>query len=373
MPHFLIRVWAIASKEVRHVRRDVRTLYLALGVPVMLLVLFGYGVSFDIDEVPVLVVDHDRTRCSRELIRRFFASGEVLEVGRVEDGREAIREMEFGHGSATLIVPAGFGDDLEAGRRTELQLLVDGSDNASATQVLAKADALISTLTMQMALGPRESTPPIVARVITWFNPAGRSALFLVPGLTAYVLAIVAVLLTSLTVAREWERGSMQQLFATPVSCLEIVVGKLIPYLGLGIVAAMLTIASGAWIFDVPMRGDPAALGLATLLFLMGMLGQGLFISVLTGNQMVATQVATLSSMLPSLLLSGFVFPVENMPTPFRMLANIIPAQYYVHALRGVMLRGNGFVELWPDLAALGLFASAILTIAIARFRREVA
>jgi ABC-2 type transport system permease protein len=194
-----------------------------------------------------------------------------------------------------------------------------------------------------------------------------------VPGLTAYVLAIVAVLLTSLTVAREWERGSMQQLFATPVSRLEIIVGKLLPYLALGIIAVLLVLASGAWVFDVPLRGDPMVLAVTSLLFLLGMLGQGLLISVITQNQMVATQVATMSSMLPSMLLSGFVFPIENMPLPLQAISHVVPARYFVDALRGVLLRGNGFPELWDDVLALAVFAVLVLVIATKRFRRVVA
>ncbi|MDQ3037619.1 MAG: ABC transporter permease [Myxococcota bacterium] len=377
MIRFVTRVLAIAGKEVLHVRRDVRTLYLALGMPVVLLVLFGYGVSFDLGEIPILVVDQDDTEASRALVQRMTAAGEMIEVARVSDPSEVAARFERGEGSAALIVPRGFARDLGAGRPTSVQLLVDGSDNATATQVIAKADALLASAGAALTIGalrsPGAATPPIEARVTTWFNPGGRSALFLVPGLTAYVLAIVAVLLTALTIAREWERGSMQQLFATPVSRVEIVIGKLLPYLALGVVAALLVLASGAWLFDVPMRGDPAVLALASLLFLLGMLGQGLLISVIARNQMVATQVATMSSMLPSMLLSGFMFPIENMPLPLQAISSVVPARYFVDALRGVLLRGNGAAELWRDLVALAVFAIAVLALATLRFRRQLA
>lgn len=373
MRRFVTRVLAIAGKEVLHVRRDVRTLYLALGMPVVLLLLFGYGVSFDLEEIPVVVVDQDGSTASRELLRRVLGSGEMSSVAWVSDPSEATAFFERGEAAAALVVPEGFGRDLALGLTTSVQLLVDGSDNATATQVIAKADAMISAIGAEIAAGGARPSPPLEARVTTWFNPGGRSALYLVPGLTAYVLAIVAVLLTALTVAREWERGSMQQLFATPVSRLEIIVGKLLPYLGLGLVAALLVLASGAWVFDVPLRGDPWVLAAASLLFLLGMLGQGLLISVVTQNQMVATQVATMSSMLPSMLLSGFVFPIENMPLPLQAISNVVPARYFVDTLRGVLLRGNGFAELWGELAALGVFATLVLAIATKRFRREIA
>jgi ABC-2 type transport system permease protein len=208
--------------------------------------------------------------------------------------------------------------------------------------------------------------------VRTLFNPTGRSALYLVPGLASYLLAIVAVLITALTVAREWERGSMEQLFATPVGRLEIVVGKLLPYLGIGLLQVLLVLTVGAWVFGVPVRGNLGTLGLAALLFLIGMLGQGLLISVVTRNQVVATQMATMTSMLPSMLLSGFIFPIENLPLPLRLLSTLIPARYFVGTLRGVLLRGNGFAELWPQLVALTLFAALMLAAAMGRFQRRL-
>lgn len=373
MTRFLTRVVAMASKEVLHVRRDVRTLYLAIGMPVVLLLLFGFGVSFDLDDVPVAIVDQDGSAASRELIRRLTGASEMREVVRIEDPGRAHVLFQRGGIAAAIVVPPDFGRDLEVGRGTSVQVLVDGSDNSTAQQVITKTDALVAAIGAELVAGPARITPPIQARVTTWFNPAARSALYLVPGLTAYVLAIVAVLLTALTVAREWERGSMQQLFATPVSRLEIVIGKLLPYLALGAIAVLLVLASGAWVFDVPLRGDPGVLAVASLLFLLGMLGQGLLISVVTRNQMVATQVATMSSMLPSMLLSGFIFPIENMPLPLQVISNVVPARYFIDALRGVLLRGNGWAELWPDLLALAIFASVVLLGATTRFRREIA
>lgn len=377
MTRFLTRVLAMASKEMLHVQRDVRTLYLALGMPVVLLLLFGYGVSFDVDEIPVVIVDEDNTAQSREFIGKVTASGEMIEVARVFDAHCVSTFFERGEASAALIIPRGFGREMTLGRGPVVQLLVDGADNATANQIIAKTDALMAVAGAEMTAREHRLTsqqrPPLEARVATWFNPGARSALYLVPGLTAYVLAIVAVLLTALTVAREWERGSMQQLYATPISRLEIIIGKLLPYLALGIIAVLLVLAAGAWVFDVPMRGDPLVLAIASLLFLLGMLGQGLLISVVTQNQMVATQVATMSSMLPSMLLSGFVFPIENMPLPLRAISHLVPARYYVHALRGVLLRGNGFSELSSDLAALLAFAIVVLLVATKRFNRFLA
>ncbi|MFP2907552.1 ABC transporter permease [Pyxidicoccus sp. 3LFB2] len=364
------RILAMAGKEVLHIRRDIRTLYLALAMPVLLLVLFGFGISFDVDHLELAVVDQDRTEQSRELVRHVTASEEFVLQSEGTSPEDALREVRRGNAVAVLVIPRGFAEDVAHGG-ARVQLLMDGSDGNTATQALAKAQALVDMAGRKLA-GSAPRAPPLEVRVRTLFNPNGRSALFLVPGLAAYLLAIVAVLITALTVAREWERGSMEQLFATPVGRLEIVVGKLLPYLGIGILQVLLVLTVGAWVFDVPVRGSVVALGLGALLFLVGMLGQGLLISVVTRNQVVATQVATMTSVLPSMLLSGFIFPIENLPVPLRAISLLIPARYFVSTLRGVLLRGNGLDVLWPQLVALTLFAALMLTVATRRFQRRL-
>jgi ABC-2 type transport system permease protein len=366
------RTLAMAGKEVQHIRRDVRTLYLALALPVLMLVLFGFGISFDVDHLELAVVDQDRTEASRALVRHFTAAQEFTAVQEGTSPEEAMQALRRGHAVAVLVAPRGFSQDVMRGS-AQVQLLLDGADGNTATQALGKAQALVQAASQQFRPpGASLPAPPLEVRVRTLFNPTGRSALYLVPGLAAYLLAIVAVLITALTVAREWERGSMEQLFATPVGRLEIVVGKLLPYLGIGLLQVLLVLTVGAWVFGVPMRGSLMALGLAALLFLIGMLGQGLLISVVTRNQVVATQLATMTSMLPSMLLSGFIFPIENLPLPLRLLSTLIPARYFVSTLRGVLLRGNGLAELWPQLVALTLFAALMLAAAMGRFQRRL-
>lgn len=371
---FLQRVFALSAKEVRHVLRDPRTLYLGLGMPVVMLLLFGFGVSFDLDHLRVVFVDRDESYASRTLRSRFFAGDQFVEDAHPRDEREAEALLVSGAAALAIVVPDGFERDLVRGREAEVQLLVDGADNNTAVQARAKAEATLRVLGVSIVQrSVASASPPIEARAFTRFNPQGKSAIFLVPGIAAYVLAIVAVMLTALTVAREWERGSMAQLFATPVGRLEIVIGKLLPYLALGSLAVLLVIAVGGWVFDVPFRGDPLTLIAISVLFILGMLGQGLLISVITRNQMVATQVAAMSSMLPSLLLSGFVFPIENMPRALQLVSSVIPARYFVEGLRGVLLRGNGVRELWPQIVALSVFALATIAISTARFRRTIA
>ncbi len=369
-----IRIGALAAKEAVHIRRDPRTLYLALGMPVVMLLLFGYGVSFDLDHIPVAVVDADRTSASRALVRDFTASNELVLGAEVEGQEEAEALMRQAKVLAILSIPQGLGRDLARGEAVRLGLAVDGADGVTANQVLAKADALSRAATARIA---REAglaaPPPISVKVWMRFNPAGRSALFLVPGLAAYLLAIAAVLLTALTIATEWERGSMEQLFASPVGRLEIVLGKLLPYVVIGMLQLLLVLAVGTFIFDVPIRGSVAALLAAGFLFLLGMLGQGLFISVVAKNQLVATQAGAISSLLPSMLLSGFLFPIENMPRLLQVISSVIPARYLVHALRGVMLKGTAPGDLWRDYAAMAAFAVFILAVATLRFKRRLA
>jgi ABC-2 type transport system permease protein len=374
MARALVRVYAMAAKEARHILRDPRTLYMSLGMPVLLLFLFGYGVAFDIDRIPLAVVDQDRTASSRQLVRALTASRELVDAGELADPAAALGAFRQGRASAALVVEEGYERTVLAREVVPVQLLVDGADALVANQLLAKAEALVRAESQRLAraeVGAR--TPPVQVKVWTRYNPEGRSAFYMVPGLAAYLLAITAVLLTALTIAGEWERGSMEQLFASPIGRLEIVLGKLLPYLALGLLEFLLVVAFGMTAFDLPMRGSAIALALLGLVFLVGMLGQGLLVSVLAKNQTVATQAGVMSSLLPSLLLSGMIFPIENMPLPLRQLSRVIPARYLVHGLRGVLLKGNALDVLWPDLLALSIFAVVVIGLATARFQRRLA
>jgi len=369
----LQRILALAAKETTHVRRDPRTLYMALGVPAMMILLFGFGVSFDYDALPLAIVDQDHSAASRRLARAFTAAGEFVVATRVDDAKDVDAVFRRGRASSALVIPSGFSRDLGRPRGAEVQLLLDGADANGANLALGKADALARAAGVVLQHREVRGAPPVEARVWTRFNPSNRSAMFLVPGLVALILSMVTVMLTALTVAREWERGSMEQLFATPAGRIEIILGKLLPYLGLGVVQLLLVLVAGTYVFDVPIRGSLGALSVMSLLFLVGMLGQGLLLSVVTRNQMVATQIGTMSTMLPSMLLSGFMYPVENMPILLRGVSAVIPARYFIDGLRGVLLKGNGFSELWPQVLALGSFATAMVVASTAAFKRRLA
>ena len=370
----LVRIGAMASKEARHIVRDPRTLYMSLGMPLVLLFLFGYGISFDLDHIPIAVVDQDRSDASRALARALTASNELTAAAPLADPDEALARFRRGEVLGAVVIDRGYSRDVLARKQVPVQLLVDGADPTVANQVLAKADALVRAESQRLAgIDLARQTRPVQVNVWTRYNPESRSALFMVPGLAAYLIAITAVLLTALTIAGEWERGSMEQLFASPIGRLEIILGKLLPYLVLGLLEFLLVVAFGMTAFDLPLRGSGIVLMLLGFTFLVGMLGQGLLVSVLAKNQTVATQAGVMSSLLPSLLLSGMIFPIENMPLPLQALSRIVPARYLVHGLRGVLLKGNGLAVLWPDLLAQLLFAVAIIALATRRFQRRLA
>jgi len=365
------RTKAVAYKELIHIVRDLRTLYLALGLPVVMLLLFGYAVSLDVDHIRLAVVDDDRTEASRQLSEALVAGSAFIRVATPATAEDAEALMRRGRIKAALIVPTGYQRTLARGEPTIAQLLVDGTDGTTATIAMGDAAGILQA--RQLAeMDPLHASfsdgPPIRAR----FNPGMRSSFVIVPGVIAMILSMASALLSALAVAREWERGSMEQLFATPVGRAEIIVGKLVPYTGVGLVQTLLVLTLGSIMFDVPIHGSLTTLFAASLLFLLCMLGFGLFISVATKSQIVSVQFALMGSMLPSLLLSGFLFPIYNMPWWLQAVSTAVPARYYIRALRGVLLKGNDLAILGPELLALAGFALGMLSLAVVRFRRRI-
>jgi ABC-2 type transport system permease protein len=370
---FFRRVGALSHKEIIHILRDVRVIYLALGLPVVLLTLFGYAVTFDLDRLPIAVVDQDRTPASRRLVEAMTASDSFAVKVVLRDPDQVQTHFRRNELKAALVIPRDFGRSLARGEPAEAQLLLDGSDGTTTSIALGYAMGISQAETRRLLeRSGLVLRPPLEGRVHVRFNPGMQSARFIVPGLIALILAIMAVMLTALTVAREWERGSMEQLFATPVRRLEVILGKLLPYVAIGMVQVLLVVTVGAWLFGVPIVGSLWLLVVAALLFLVGMLSQGLLISVVTRSQQLATQFGMLSSLLPTLLLSGFLFPIQNMPRLLQLVSALIPGRYFILILRGVLLKGNGWSALWSDFLALGLFAAAMIAVSTARFRRRL-
>jgi ABC-2 type transport system permease protein len=372
----LTRLLAIARKELLQLRRDTRSLILAFLLPVLLLVLFGYAISWDVRNIRTAVLDGDRSASSRELIDAFRASGYFTFVDRLERPGEIGKLFDRGTVQVALVIPAGFAADLSAGRTATLQAIVDGSDANTATIVLAYSEAIVRTWSSRVQLqGATAATTaglPITAESRVWYNEELASRNMIVPGLVAVIMMIIAAMLTSLTIAREWERGTMEQLAATPVSRVEVVLGKLLPYLGIGLADVVVCSVLGVLLFDVPFRGSAALLMVLSFLFLTGALGLGMFISVVAKSQVVATQVAMVVTFLPAFLLSGFMFAIEVMPAPLRAVSLLIPARYFLVVTRGIFLKGIGIAALHTQALLMVAFAVAGLGLAVLRFRKEL-
>lgn len=370
MKRFLRRTKAIAHKEVLHVIRDARAVYLALGLPLVMLLIFGYGISQDIEHIPMAIADQDHTPASRHVIEALVAGGDFERVSDLASPDDAESAFRSGRAEAVLVIPRGFARDLGRGAPSGVQLFVDGSDGTTATIAIGNAAGIVQTTRWSRVVRPSLSTGP---RVRVRFNPAMRSTYNIVSGVTVLILAMVASLLTALTIAREWERGSMEQLFATPIGRAEIIIGKLVPYAGLGFVQTLLVLTVGSYLFDVPIRGSLTTLFACSTLFLLAMLGTGLIASVIGGkSQLVAVQFALVLSYMPVAMLSGFMFPIDNMPWWLQGLSLAVPGRYYLTALRGVLLKGNGLRVLAGDVVALAIFAAVVVALAVRRFHRRL-
>jgi len=368
-----MRLFAIARKEVLQLRRDPRSLILAFLLPVALLVFFGYAITWDVKDIRMAVVDQDDSRDSRELVDAFRASGRFTLVawpGRTADIGPL---LDRGAARLALVIPPRFAADLGAERTAVVQAIVDGSDANTATISLGYTQAIAQQYSARVLLQTRRVRLPVSAETRVWYNEELSSRNMIVPGLVAVIMMIIAGLLTSLTIAREWERGTMEQLASTPVTRLEVVIGKLVPYLGIGLVDVALCSIVGVALFHVPFRGNPLFLFGASLAFLTGTLGLGLFISAVSRTQLLATQIGMIVTFLPGFLLSGFMFAIDNMPLPLRLLTYLVPARYFLVVTRGIFLKGVGSDVLWPQGLLMIVFAVAGLALAVRAFKKELA
>jgi len=367
------RLRAIARKEILQLRRDPRSLILAFVLPVFMLVMFGYAISWDVGDIRTAVVDRDRTARSRDFLDAFAASG-WFRIERALDGADEAQGL-FERGAATLVlvIPPGFERDLEAGRGAPVQALVDGSDANTATIVMAYVRATVQSWSQRVVLQGRTIRTPLAAESRVWFNEELVSRNMIVPGLVATIMTIIAAMLTSLTIAREWERGTMEQLASTPVSRVEVVLGKLLPYLGIGLADVTLTSVLGVALFEVPFRGSVLLLAGLSLLFLTGALGLGIFISAVAKTQLLATQMSMIATFLPAFLLSGFMFSIDVMPRALQLVSFLVPARYFLVVTRGIFLKGVGPEVLHVQALLMVAFAAAGLGLAVRAFRKELA
>jgi len=369
----LMRLLAVARKEVIQLRRDRRSLGMAFLVPAFMIVFFGYVISFDVKDIKLAVLDQDRTPRSRELIEAFEAAGRFRVTDRLS--RPAEIEPLLGRGAVriALVVPVGFERDLAAGRAAAMQAIVDGADANTASIAMNYATAIVTAYSARVVLRASQLSPPVVAQARVWYNETLETANMIVPGLVATIMMIISAMLTALTVAREWERGTMEQLAATPVRRIEVILGKLLPYLAVGLIDVTGVVALGILVFHVPFRGNPLILFGMAVLFLLGSLGLGIFISAAVKSQLLATQMAMLATYLPSVLLSGLIFDLGSMPFALRAISTVVPARYFVVVLRGVFLKGVGLDVLWLQGLAMVLYAVVGLTLATRAFHKELA
>ena len=364
------KVIAVAHKELRQIGRDRRTLLILLFVPAMFLLLYGYALNFDIRNVALAVEDRDRSAQSRALVSAFVNSGYFDMVADVTSDEQLNRLFNRNAARAALIIPNDYGRDVVNRQPVDVQVIVDGDNANTATTVIGYAQAIVGEVAAAHSIHIAVA-PPIQMEPRIWYNPQLRSTLFLVPGLIAYIAMITAVISTALSIVREKERGTLEQVRMSPVNPAAYVVGKTIPYLVLSFASAMLIVLVAMALFDLPMRGSWWWLSAAIALFLVGAQAQGLVISSVAPTQQVAFQLALLSSFLPTFILSGFIFPISSMPQAVQVITHVIPARYFIVALRAIVLKGADVQAFWSDLVALGVFATVMLSLASVRLSRE--
>lgn len=382
----LRRLKAVARKEFLHVLRDPRSLMMGIGMPMMLLFLFGYALTMDVDRVPLAVWDQSQTMESREFISRFSGS-RYFDLRISTDNYRQIEEaIDRREALIALVIPPDFSRRISMGEAAVVQTVVDGSDPNTATIALGYAEAATATfsrdimlkqmrnspLTRSAAIPTQGKLPVMELRPRIWFNTDMVSRNFIFPGLIAVVMMIMAAILTSLCMAREWETGTMEQLIVTPVTATELIFGKLTPYFCIGILDLVLCVGVGEFVFDVPLRGSLWLLAPLSMLFLFGALSFGILISIITKSQLLASQIGIVTTVLPAFLLSGFIFPIENMPLPIQAVTHIVTARYFVFILRGIYLKDVGIGVLWPEVLFLTVFGVLVMTAAIRKFRKKI-
>jgi ABC-2 type transport system permease protein len=374
----LRRMVAIARKEVIQILRDVRSLLIVVSMPVMLMLLMGYGISLDQKRVPVCFFDRDSSQSSRDLLDRFRSSEYFGVVTAASTYPELVAAIDDGRCSLGLVIPNDFAERLNQGVDVAVQGIVDGTDDNTANVVFTYAEAVIASFSQSVQLdfleraGLKYSAGGTELEPRVWFNERLESRNFIVPGIVALVMAVIGAFLASLTVAREWERGTMEQLISTPVKPVEVTLGKLAPYFVIGIGDTAVCVLVAVFWFGVPMRGSVVTLAAGSTLFLLVVLMLGFWISATTRSQLLASQFSLLATLLPSFLLSGFAFPLMQTPLVVRAMSYVIPARYYVALLKSIFLKGSGLMSDWRPLLALALFAVLISSLAMRSVRKTL-
>ena len=372
------RLIAMARKETIHVLRDWRSLFLAIAIPALLILLFGWALDMDLNRVPTVVWDQSRTPASRELLS-LLGGSPYFDIRGERDSYDALEEeIEHSRAMVALIVPSHFSDAVEGGRPVAVQVVVDGSDANTARLALAYVGAIGRLYNAQLRaerlnrMGGGRIDPPIALEARAWYNPTLRSRNGLIPGIIAIVMVVIAAMLTSVTVAREWETGTMEQLISTPVRPAEILLGKVAPYFVIGMADVTISVVMGRWVFGVPIRGNAGLVFAVSAVFLIGALFFGLMLSVALKTQVLANQAALLGSYLPTMLLSGFVFAIENMPPPIQAITYLFPGRYFIFMTRAIFMKGIGLEILWFNALLLVAYAALMIFLAHKRLKLKL-
>jgi ABC-2 type transport system permease protein len=374
----LRRVLAIVRKELIQLRRDPQLLRIMIISPIFQLIVFGYAVTTDVRHVSLALLDLDRTSESRELAARFYDSGWFDRAGDLGDPAEIDRLMDRGAAQAVLQIPRGFGRDRSRGRTADVQVILDGADSMTAGIIAGYTGSVIREYSGRVAAerldrmrSRIDRVPAVEERLRVWYNPELKSVNYMVPGVFCMIIFLVTMLLTSLAIVKEREIGTLEQLVVTPITGRELILGKTIPYILVGLLDMLLVLATAILWFKVSVAGSIPLLIALGIVFMLTSLGFGLFISTISETQQQAMMV-TFFFMLPSILLSGFMFPIANMPAFIRPITYAIPLRYFLVVVRGIFLKGNGMAELWPQVAALAVYGSAVMGLASLRFRKRL-
>jgi len=372
------RFLAVAKKEMVQVLRDSRSLIIVLIMPVILVLLFGYGVNLDLKHLPIYVYDRDGSQQSQDLLKRFQAS-DYFEIVRVVNSYGDItRAIDDGHAKMGIVIPWDFSQRLRGGRPASVQALVDGTDDNTANVLIGYAQAVVEGYSSDIQLdwlrdrGLIAQPAPVNVETRTWYNEDLESSAFIVPGVLALVMSVIGAFLTSLTIAREWERGTMEQLISTPVTPLEIMFGKLVPYFAIGMLDVVVCALIALYWFHVPFRGSFTTLLASSAMFMIVVLSMGFFLSVIAKNQLAASQLALLTTFLPAFLLSGFLYEIEQMPVVLQWITGILPARYYVSVLKKIFLKGSPATLLYADLVPLAIFTFVLALLATHSFQKRL-
>lgn len=373
------RIFPVSRKEFIEIRRDPRTLIMVMALPVMNLLLYSYAINFDIRDIKTVVYDLDNSRYSRELIRDFAGSG-YFNIRYIDGYSDIEKELDNGRAKLALCIPANFSSKLLRNETAPLQAIVDGSDANTATVTIGYVNQIVQQYSMKVALATLKAVglqierrlPPIETQPRIWYNPELKSVNFMVPGLIATILMVLGTISTSLSMVGERERGTFEKLIVTPVRPYELAIGKMLPYITLSFVNVMFCVMMGRFWFKVPIMGSVPLLFCLSVIYLFSALGLGLMISAIAKTQRVAVILSLLTSLLPTFLLSGFVFPIESMPRALQLITYLVPARYSLDILRGIFLKGVGLRVLWMDVMWLLIYNLVMILASSAKFRKKL-